>query len=46
MCQSTLPSTKPSPQQGPPLNFFIYPYAELDGKPFDGVTRTFHYEDL
>lgn len=34
------------PQQGPPLNFFIYPYAELDGKPFDGLTRTFHYEDL
>jgi transglutaminase-like putative cysteine protease len=22
------------PQQGDPLNYFIYPYAELDGKPF------------
>lgn len=34
------------PQQGPPLNFFIYPYAELDGKPFDGVTRAFEFQDL
>lgn len=34
------------PQQGPPLNFFIYPYAELDGVPFDGVTRSFAFEDV
>ncbi|QNH62500.1 transglutaminase-like domain-containing protein [Hymenobacter sediminicola] len=33
-------------QQGQPLNYFIYPYAEVDGKPFDGVTREFRYQDL
>ena len=32
-------------QKGAPLNFFIYPYAEVDGKPFDGVDRKFGYAD-
>jgi len=33
-------------QQGNPLNYFIYPYAELDGKPFDGVQHQFSFRDL
>ena len=33
------------PQQGAPLNYFIYPYAELDGSPFS-VESKFSFEDL
>jgi transglutaminase-like putative cysteine protease len=33
-------------QDGEPLNYFIYPYAELDGKPFGGVESTFSFRDL
>ena len=33
------------PQKGSPLNYFIYPYAEVDGKPFEDVTREFRYQD-
>ena len=33
-------------QAGEPLNFFIYPYAELDGKPFAGLKREFRFRDL
>ncbi len=34
-------------QDGPPLNYFIYPYAEADGKPLDqGVMRKFSFKDL
>jgi len=33
-------------QAGEPLNFFIYPYAEVDGAPFDGMSRKFSYKDL
>ena len=32
------------PQQGDPLNYFIYPYAELDGKPFALESR-FSFQD-
>jgi transglutaminase-like putative cysteine protease len=32
------------PQQGQPLNYFIYPYAELDGKPF-ALTSKFTFQD-
>lgn len=32
------------PQQGDPLNYFIYPYAELDGKPF-AVESKFSFHD-
>ena len=36
-----------SPQQkGEPLNFFIHAYAEVDGKPFNGVETTFAFKDL
>jgi transglutaminase-like putative cysteine protease len=32
-------------QQGPPLNFFAYPYAELDGRPHDAIDRKFTFTD-
>jgi hypothetical protein len=34
-------------QKGPPLNFFIYPYVEVDGKPLaaDQVKKSFAYQD-
>ncbi|MFZ3215619.1 MAG: transglutaminase domain-containing protein [Candidatus Acidiferrales bacterium] len=33
-------------QKGEPLNYFIYPYAELDGKPFDKLQSHFAFRDL
>ena len=35
-------------QDGPPLNFFIYPYVEVDGKPLpaEQVEGNFAYEDV
>ncbi|MDT7603831.1 MAG: hypothetical protein QOF61_1828 [Acidobacteriota bacterium] len=33
-------------QQGEPLNYFVYPYAEVDGKTFAGVEKSFSYHDL
>jgi transglutaminase-like putative cysteine protease len=33
-------------QQGEPLNYFVYPYAEIDGKAFSGVEKGFSYRDL
>jgi transglutaminase-like putative cysteine protease len=32
-------------QAGPPLNFFIYPYVEVDGKPYpaEKIARTFSF---
>ena len=32
------------PQQGQPLNYFVYPYAELDGKPL-ALTSAFSFQD-
>ena len=32
-------------QQGDALNYFVYPYAELDGKPFDELKRQFSFQD-
>ncbi|HEX8459283.1 MAG TPA: transglutaminase domain-containing protein [Pyrinomonadaceae bacterium] len=32
-------------QQGAPLNYFIYPYAEADGQPLAAIERTFTYRD-
>jgi transglutaminase-like putative cysteine protease len=32
-------------QQGPPLNFFIDPYAEIDGKPHATIDRSFSFRD-
>lgn len=34
------------PQKGEPLNYFIYPYAEVDGKPLAQVSRKFAFRDL
>ena len=36
------------PQDGGPLNFFVYPYVEVDGKPWpkDNVGLSFSYEDV
>ncbi|MBO0700382.1 MAG: transglutaminase domain-containing protein [Zavarzinella sp.] len=35
-------------QDGPPLNFFVYPYVEVGGKPYatDKVKRKFGFEDV
>ena len=33
-------------QAGPPLNYFVYPYAEADGKPLDNLERTYTFEDV
>jgi transglutaminase-like putative cysteine protease len=32
-------------QDGGPLNYFIYPYVEVDGKPFDGIEKKFSYRE-
>ncbi|WP_375417718.1 transglutaminase-like domain-containing protein [uncultured Hymenobacter sp.] len=32
-------------QAGPPLNYFVYPYAEADGKPLE-VARTYVFTDV
>ncbi|MEM9177367.1 MAG: transglutaminase domain-containing protein [Myxococcota bacterium] len=33
--------------KGPALNYFVYPYVEVGGKPWKGeVERTFRYEDV
>jgi len=34
------------PQQGAPLNYFIFPYAEIDGRPRAGIETTVSYRDL
>lgn len=34
------------PQKGDPLNFFVYPYAEVDGKPHKDITKRSHYRNL
>ncbi|MEA2173249.1 MAG: hypothetical protein QOD00_841 [Blastocatellia bacterium] len=33
-------------QQGDPLNYFIYPYAELDGKAVTTIDKKFTYHDF
>ena len=35
-----------SPREaGPPLNYFIYPYVEVDGSPFKDLTKKFLFRD-
>jgi transglutaminase-like putative cysteine protease len=35
-----------SPKQaGAPLNYFVYPYVEVDGKTYDGVTTAFSFAE-
>ena len=33
-------------QKGEPLNYFIYPYVEVDGIPHDKMTLRFSFGDL
>ena len=33
-------------QKGEPLNYFIYPYAEVNGKPVNGLETHFAFRDL
>jgi transglutaminase-like putative cysteine protease len=49
VCFSTGRGLTLSPKQdGPPLNYFIYPYVEVDGKPYPAakVKRRFAFEDV
>jgi transglutaminase-like putative cysteine protease len=32
-------------QDGEPLNYFIYPYAEVDGKPYNEMQKRFRFKD-
>jgi transglutaminase-like putative cysteine protease len=34
------------PQAGEPLNYFVYPYVELDGKKSDNVLNRFSFADI
>ena len=34
------------PQTGDPLNYFIFPYAEADGKPLAGIDQEVTYKDV
>jgi transglutaminase-like putative cysteine protease len=34
------------PQLGPPLNYFVYPYAERNGEPVEGVKGAYAFERL
>ena len=33
-------------QDGPPLNYFVYPYVEIDGKAHDTTDRHFSFADI
>ncbi len=33
-------------QDGPPLNYFVYPYVEIDGKPYEAVSKQFSFEEV
>ncbi len=33
------------PQAGEPLNYFVYPYVEVDGKKYENVSNRFSFED-
>ena len=33
-------------QDGPPLNYFVYPYVEIDGKAYDGTSKHFSFADV
>jgi transglutaminase-like putative cysteine protease len=34
------------PQAGPPLNYFVYPYVEVDGKEYSKVSVDFSFHDV
>jgi len=33
-------------QDGPALNYFVYPYIEVDGKPYDKIDKQFSFEEM
>jgi transglutaminase-like putative cysteine protease len=33
-------------QDGPALNYFVYPYVEVDGKPYDKLDKKFSFEEI
>ena len=33
-------------QDGPPLNYFVYPYVEVDGKPYDKLDKQFSFAEV
>jgi hypothetical protein len=33
------------PQDGKPLNYFVYPYVEVDGREFPNVSFAFSFAD-
>ncbi len=33
-------------QDGPALNYFVYPYVEVDGKPYDKLDKRFSFEEV
>ena len=33
------------PQEGKPLNYFVYPYVEVDGQEFPHVALAFSFAD-
>ena len=33
-------------QDGPALNYFVYPYVEVDGKPYDKLEKRFSFEEV
>ena len=32
-------------QDGPPVNYFVYPYIEVDGKPYDKIEKKFSFTE-
>jgi transglutaminase-like putative cysteine protease len=32
-------------QDGPPVNYFVYPYVEVDGKPYDKIEKKFSFTE-
>jgi transglutaminase-like putative cysteine protease len=33
-------------QDGPALNYFVYPYIEIDGKPYEKIDKHFSFEEV
>ncbi len=34
------------PQSGPPVNYLVYPYAELDGQPYEHLQKKFSFHEI
>ena len=34
------------PQDGKPLNYFVYPYVEVDGQEYSNVSLAFSFADV